>query len=165
MSDNINDVVNNVSSKDRTLVKNTRVDFAFNADHRLRAACHSIQKHYIVGNQIIVYTQDLKRLEHFNNLLWGFQTTAFIPHAYCHEPISNQAPIILSNQSPDLLLGILNKPWLLNLDLACPPSAEKFERILEIVSNHEQDKDAARSRWMQYTEMGFDVRGHNLQQK
>src|SRR5690554_161024 len=83
---------------DSTLVK-TRVDFAFNANHRLQAACISLQKHYMVGNQVIVYTKDLKRLEHFNNLLWGFKSTAFIPHCYCTEDEKFDAPIILSNQN------------------------------------------------------------------
>lgn len=152
------------SSAESTPVK-TRVDFAFNADHRLRAACQSLQKHYMVGNNVVVYTKDLKRLEHFNNLLWGFQSTAFVPHCYCTEDLSVNAPIILSNQDPKILLSTLKQPWLLNLDMDCPPSAEKFERILEIVSNHTEDKSAARLRWQQYSEMGFDVHAHDLQQK
>lgn len=159
---NIDNHTNYQSSK--TALVKTRVDFAFNAEHRLTAACQSLQKHYMVGNQVIVYTQDLKRLEHFNNLLWGFQSTAFIPHCYCHDEMAQNSPIILSHLTPSLLLNKLQKPWLLNLDMNCPPEAEKFERILEIVSNHTEDKSAARQRWKQYAEMKFDVRAHDLQQ-
>lgn len=48
------------------------------------------------------------------------------------------------------------------LDLDCPPGAERFDRILEIVSGHEADIQAARRRWALYQQAGHDVRGHRL---
>lgn len=76
-------------------------------------------------------------------------------------------------QPPALLVGtILNQqhqlssqaekshqPILLNLDLECPPQSNNFELILEVVSNHEEDKAAARNRWIAYKQAGYEVQG------
>src|SRR3546814_19956383 len=55
--------------------------------------------------------------------------------------------------------------WLINLDLQCPPGAEHFERVLEIVSGHEDDKTAARQRWREYQQAGHELHAHDLSQK
>lgn len=142
----------------------SRVDFAFGAPHRLRMGCDVVHKHYLAGRSVVVYTQDEQRLSTFDRLLWSYDPLAFIPHVYADDPLAADTPIILTSAPP---VAPANQPtaadtWLLNLDLACPPNAQAFTRILEIVSQHEQDKAAARERWLAYKEAGYDVRAHDV---
>lgn len=142
----------------------TRIDFAFGVRHRLRAACEVVHKHYLAGRRLIVYTRDPQRLAYFDRLLWGFDPTSFVPHVHSHDPLAAKTAIILADTDPVSAreLAGATDAWLLNLDLECPPGAESFGRILEIVSNHEQDREAARARWRQYQSAGHDLHAHDV---
>lgn len=139
-----------------------RIDFAFGAPDRLRMACEVAGKQYAAGRPLLVYTQDAARLSKFDRLLWGYESTAFVPHVMVDDPLAAQTPVLLTLAMNDQPL--LNRPgcWLLNLDLQIPPRAGQFERILEIVSGHDEDKRAARERWRQYQAGGHDVRAHDV---
>lgn len=143
-----------------------RIDFAFGATDRLRMACEVIRKHYLAGRQLVIYTQDKQRLAHFDRLLWGFDATAFIPHVQADDPLAGQTAVVLTTNTPiaPVAKGAL-QPWLINIDLGCPPGAEGFERVLEIVSNHDDDKLAARERWRQYKEAGHALHAHDVSGK
>ena len=142
----------------------SRIDFAFGVEHRLRTACNVVRKHYLAGRKVIVYTQDLPRLAYFDQLLWGFDTIAFVPHVASDDPLAPDTAVILTDNNPVQARkhAAASDAWLLNLDLECPPGVDAFARILEIVSNHEQDKAAARVRWRQYLDAGHDLHAHNV---
>lgn len=144
----------------------SRIDFAFGADHRLRTACKVVRKHYLAGHRLIIYTQDLQRLDYFDRLLWGFDAVAFIPHVSSDDPLASETAIVLTHSAPLKARERAAAPdaWLLNLDVNCPPEAQNFLRILEIVSNHEQDRAAARERWREYVAAGHELHAHNLSQ-
>ncbi|WP_323016739.1 DNA polymerase III subunit chi [Castellaniella sp.] len=141
----------------------SRVDFAYGAAHRLRAACRTTARHVQAGHRLLVYCTDPRRLKRFDSLLWDFDPASFIPHARLDDPLADQADVLLVSDAA-ALADAPATGWLLNLDLACPPGAEQFARILEIVSGHEADLQAARSRWAHYRDAGHDVRGHQLSQ-
>ena len=139
----------------------SRVDFAYGAAHRLHMACRTAARHVGVGRRLLVYCTDARRLQRFDTLLWSFEPVSFIPHALADDPLADQADVILVPDATTLD-ALPPQDWLLNLDLDCPPQAERFGRILEIVSGHEADIQAARQRWIQYQQAGHDVRGHRL---
>lgn len=139
----------------------SRVDFAYGAAHRLRMACGTAARHVGAGRRLLVYCTDERRLRRFDALLWEFEPASFIPHALADDPLADRADVILVADAATLA-GMPPGGWLLNLDLDCPPQAERFERILEIVSGHESDIQAARARWSRYQQAGHDVRGHRL---
>lgn len=145
----------------------TRIDFAFGVGHRLRAACEVVHKHYLAGRRIIVYSRDAQRLAYFDRLLWGYDAAAFVPHVAPSDPLAPDTPVVLTDSSPLQAReqAAAADAWLLNLDLDCPADAASFARILEIVSNHEEDKAAARARWRVYQAAGYDVRGHDVSGK
>ncbi|MFC3339511.1 DNA polymerase III subunit chi [Paracandidimonas soli] len=142
----------------------TRIDFAFGAPNRLRTACQVVHRHYLAGRSLLVYGCNAETLQAFDRLLWSFEPTAFIPHAFAPEAETGQACVVLCSSPPlaeaERLFSDL--PWLINLDLACPPGFERFERILEIVSSQPEDRNAARERWRQYVAAGITPRAHDL---
>ncbi|WP_066455567.1 DNA polymerase III subunit chi [Castellaniella caeni] len=139
----------------------SRVDFAYGAAHRLRAACRTAARHAQAGHRLLVYCTDPRRLKRFDTLLWEFDPVSFIPHARADDPLAEQADVVLVADAAALAAAPATG-WLLNLDLDCPPDARRHTRILEIVSGHEADQQAARARWAAYKQAGYEIRSHPL---
>jgi len=139
-----------------------RVDFAFGASDKWRAACTTLARHFEAGHSVVVYCSQADVLQQFDLLLWGFDPAAFIPHVMADDPLAARTPIILTDAplEPDAA----NKPqaWLLNLDSHCPPMMGQYPRILEVVSQTETDTAAARVRWRHYQQQGCTLRSHDL---
>jgi len=140
----------------------TRVDFAFGAPDRWRAACEVLARHYSAGNQVVVYCTQAQALSAFDLQLWGYEPTAFIPHVMADDTKAEQTPIVLTSQALSPEQAGKPQAWLLNLDDDCPPMARQYQRVLEIVSTSETDTAAARHRWRQYKQLGFELVGHDL---
>lgn len=138
-----------------------RVDFAFGAADRLLKACEVTQKQVAAGRRLVVYTRSAARLNKFDRMLWQFEATAFVPHVAVNDPLAARTPVLLAAQALPAKLAQPNA-WLLNLDTECPPGCEHFERILEIVSGHPDDKAAARQRWRDYQDRGFELRAFDI---
>lgn len=139
----------------------TRVDFAFGAADRLLKACEVTQKQVAAGRRLVVYSGNAARLRKFDRLLWQFEATAFVPHVMADDPLAERTPVLLCAAAPSPELAG-EGCWLLNLDTECPPGGQQFERILEIVSGHPDDKAAARQRWRSYQESGFELRAFDI---
>lgn len=139
-----------------------RVDFAFGAPNRLRTACDVVRKHYLAGRKLIIYQSDPQELKRLDRMLWGFEPTAFVPHVMITDKLATQTPILLCQHPYDLPNAAKTDLWLLNLDTVGPPLSTVFSRILEIVSDHDADKNAARQRWRLYQQQGYELRSHDL---
>lgn len=148
----------------------TRIDFAFGAPDRLRMACQVVRKRYLAGQHLVVYCTEGSRLAAFDRMLWAFDDTSFVPHVLANDPLAAETPIILTAGDPwqaaqAAVAGDQPQPWLLNLDDGCPPGFEAFERLLEIVSDDPDDKQAARQRWRVYQGAGHAPHSHDLSQR
>jgi DNA polymerase-3 subunit chi len=142
-----------------------RIDFAFGAEDRLRTACEVVHKHYRQKRPLLVYCSQAERLNQFNQLLWSFEADAFIPHVHVTDPLASCTPVLLTEKPPEPSMhpGFNEQSvWLINLDVACPPAAHQFERILEIVSLQQEDIEPARQRWLQYKTEGHELHAHDL---
>jgi DNA polymerase-3 subunit chi len=140
-----------------------RIDFAFGATEKIAQACQTTLKQYLAGHKLLVYCSDAARLKAFDNKLWAVEPTAFVPHVMANDPLAEQTPIWLV--SGDLAQALARAPaeaWLLNLDELCPPALGNTARVLEIVSEGEDDKAAARARWAQYKAAGHELKAHRL---
>lgn len=143
----------------------TRIDFAFGARDRLRAACDAVYKHYRRGGHLVVYCTDQVLLERFDLMLWGFDATAFIPHVHVDDPLAEQTPVLLTNKPFSPHPDATPTPWLVNLDVSCAPELEHYERVLEIVPQDEDSIQAGRQRWRQYKNEGHDLHAHDVSLK
>ena len=140
-----------------------RIDFAFGATEKIAQACQTTLKQYLAGHRLLVYCSDALRLKAFDTKLWAVEPTAFVPHVMASDPLSEHTPVWLV--SSDLEQALARAPaeaWLLNLDEHCPPTLGRTARVLEIVSDDEEDKTAARQRWAHYKANGHDLKAHRL---
>lgn len=151
----------------------TRIDFAFGAPDRLRTACQVVRKRFLAGQRLVVYCKDGSRLAAFDRMLWAFDDTSFVPHVLANDPLAAETPVVLTAGDPQQAAqaaqpappadGADPAPlWLLNLDNDCPPGFDTFERLLEIVSDDPNDKQAARQRWRVYQNAGHTPQSHDL---
>ncbi|MFM7009657.1 MAG: DNA polymerase III subunit chi, partial [Betaproteobacteria bacterium] len=85
------------------------------------------------------------------------------PHVSADDPAASDTPIwLVSTDLPRALARAPAKAWLLNLDDQCPPGIENVTRVLEIVSDEDADKAAARERWRLYQAAGHEVKSFRL---
>ena len=141
----------------------TRIDFAFGAADRLRAACQAARKRYQAGQRLVVYCADGARLAAFDRMLWAFDDTSFVPHVLASDPLAADTPVVLTAAAPQAAApGGDGEAWLLNLDDDCPPGYDGFARVLEIVSGDPAERQAARQRWRAYQAAGHEPHSHDL---
>ncbi|MDO5667793.1 MAG: DNA polymerase III subunit chi [Alcaligenaceae bacterium] len=156
-----------------------KIHFAFGVKHRIQQAAQTAAKNYRSAKKILVYSSEQKRLDVFSRMLWDLSPESFVPQESIHsaEHLSQliteewaegkQAqPVLLLQQSELLTHPEFSAQgadiWLLNLDLACPPNYQHFACVLEIVSEHETDKQYARERWKQYRSDGAELLSHQI---
>jgi len=141
----------------------TEVAFHFNAPDKLAYACRLLRKAVGAGSRVVV-TAPAEALARLDTLLWTFSQTDFIPHArQPAEPgLLAASPVVLT-ETPSAALP--HRQVLVNLGTQMPAGFEAFERVIEVVSLDEDDRQQARGRWKRYTELGYDIVRHDLNLK
>lgn len=141
--------------------ESVRIDFFFNVEHRLHYACRVVRKARAAGKSVLAYTPDADRLARFDTALWTFSALDFLPHVYADSPLAAQTPIVLTLKAQPLARAVL-----LNLDDAPPPAFESyfagFERVIEVVSREDADRQAARGRVKRYRDAGLAPSMHDM---
>lgn len=137
----------------------TRIDFYRYAEDKLAFACRLATKAYEKPNHLVVYSSDRQRLNRFDQRLWEFQPTKFVPHCFVESPLAAETPILLATAGD----ALPHHDVLLNLDDEWPPFFATFDRVLEIVSTDESDKERARARYVFYNKRGYDIQVHDVE--
>jgi DNA polymerase-3 subunit chi len=139
----------------------TEVAFHFNAPDKLGYACRLLRKAYLKGARVVVLgsSRDSASLA---QALWTMAAGEFVPH--CRD---SDAPMLLK-ASPIVIASGHAPPAdfpadvLLNLTDECPAGFERFERVIEVVTLDEVDRQRARERWKHYKAAGCEPLRHDL---
>lgn len=139
------------------------VTFFSNAADRLLHACRWTRRALQEGARVVV-TGSASTLAEFDRQLWLFEPTAFVPHirASRHRAVPRGlagTPVLLLE---DLDGAPAEGAVLLNLGAEVPPEPERFDRVVEIVTQDPADRAQARQRWRQYETAGLTPRNHAL---
>ena len=136
----------------------TSIQFHFNVPDRLAYACRLLRKatRKVTGITVLGDEPELDRL---NRLLWMFDPTEFLPHVMLR-PGQPLAPRLAA--TPVWLLTRLEQSpaqhmTLVNLGAEPVAEVDRYERLVEIVSNEAEDRDAARVRWRDYAGRGYAI--------
>ena len=138
----------------------TEVAFHFNVPGKLAYACRLLRKATAAGSRIVV-TGEPELLRSLDTELWTFAAVEFIPH--CHvasaEPqVLAASPVVLA-ESPR---GTPHQDVLVNLGAAVPEGFERFGRLIEVVTQDDDDRVRARARWKHYADRGYQIVRHDL---
>ena len=136
----------------------TSVDFYFNATDKLQVACRLAGKAMAQGKRLLIYAPQADTAQRIDRLLWTWQATGFVPHCAAHDPLASETPVLIA---ADMQAGSACDV-LLNLSAEPPPAFERYERLLELVAQDDEDRRAARERYRFYRERGYRIADHDL---
>jgi DNA polymerase-3 subunit chi len=128
----------------------------------LTLACKLLEKAYQQKNNVYVNTSDEPTAHQLNESLWTFHDTSFIPHQLLGEKHTPTPPIEIGYESS---YQPKHHDILLNLDTNIPPFFAEFERIIEIISEEEKQKENARNKYRQYNQQGYEIKIHDLKER
>ena len=138
------------------------VDFHFNVDHPVMHACRVVRKAVGSHRTVLVFSRDAQRLARLDSALWTFSALDFLPHVYADSELADRTPVWLSMTAP----YDRDRNVLLLLDDEVAPDFERwferFERVIEIVSNEAEDRARARVRFKLYRDRGFAPHSHEI---
>ena len=140
----------------------TEISFYFNVESRTQYACRLLRRARRQGMALAVAGPS-GALDEIDRELWAFSAPEFLAHSWIDRaaevPQALHASTIWLGESP------IDAPLhgaLLNLGSAPPPAFETFERLFEVVSLDEGDRQAARERWKSYARRGYPIKRHEV---
>ncbi|MFC7462145.1 DNA polymerase III subunit chi [Hydrogenophaga defluvii] len=138
------------------------VAFHFNVPERTAYTCRLLRKVWRSGQRAHVAV-DAAALHALDMALWTFAAEEFLPHATHHAPahVLTRSPVVLADESvaaPTGTIWVNLLPHVPEAWLAAPPG----QRIIEVVTQDETDRQGARQRWRLYAGQGHQLVRHDL---
>lgn len=140
----------------------TRVDFYLGAADKIDIAARVVQKALQQKLRVLVFAPDPATRDRIDKQLWLFPATGFVPHCVDTAPIASETPVLLAAKpvDPPPIDQVL-----VNLADDVAPHFARFERVVEIVSQDDHDKQLARSRYRFYKDRGYALATHDLDKR
>lgn len=138
----------------------TEVAFHFNAPDKLAYACRFARKVQRSGSRLVI-TGAAETLAGLDRMLWLMTPQDFVAHclAGADEELMLASPVLLAEDPR----SALHHDVLLNLTDAVPEGFGRFDRLVEVVSAHDEaDRLQARTRWRHYASRGYAITRHDL---
>jgi|TARA_B110000977_G_scaffold128433_1_gene163967 DNA polymerase-3 subunit chi len=123
----------------------------------LALACQLIQKSLKMNQQVLCLVADDAVAQQLDEKLWGFQATAFVPHAL---GVDNAPVAISTDAEPGDHHQIL-----INLQPQIPTWFSRFDRVIEIIYPQPEYEQAKRDNFKFYKERGYALSFHDLTEK
>ncbi len=139
----------------------TKVDFYTGVEDKLKTACQLSHKAMQNGLHVLVHAPDEACADALDKLLWHYPAIAFIPHCRSHESGASDMPVVVGHQGE----GFPHHELLISLHTTCLPFFSRFERVIEIVSQDEEDARLGRERFGYYRDRGYELRHFDLRNK
>ena len=140
-----------------------RIDFyvlpSDNPSARRVLACQLTEKAYRLGHKIVIRTESAMQNKVMDDLLWTFRAGSFIPHnrAVGNETDSDVPVILAHDVEPSGFTDVL-----INLSPAIPQDYSRFARLIELVNQNTDIRDAGRRRYRYYQEQGLEIETHKM---
>ena len=133
----------------------TRIDFHTNVGDSLLYACRLARKAYQAGQSLVVLAEPA-RLRAVDERLWTFSPLDFIPHCMADNALAKETPVVLTSD----LERAPHHQILLNLGATVPAQFARFERLLEVIGNAQDELVAGRERYRFYRDRGYALNNY-----
>ena len=139
----------------------TKIDFFSNAPNRLDYVARLLNKVHSSGQTAVVFGA-APALAQLSDALW--QAKSFLAHEQLDADVGEAivAPIVLTSVA---LADFPHHDVLINLTDELPAFFAQFHRLIEVVPNEEQPRQAARERWQHYKSRGYVMKHHDIAAK
>lgn len=138
----------------------TEVAFHFNAPDKLAYACRFARK-VLRSEMRLVIAGPEESLDRLDRMLWALGPSDFVAHARSggDEDMVAASPVLLTTDPREST----HQDVLLNLGHNVPEGFARFQKLVEVVSAHDDaDRQAARERWRHYAGRGYEIVRHDL---
>lgn len=137
----------------------TEVAFHFNAPDKVEYACRLLRKAYAKGSSLFVLAEP-GTAQKVESALWTLAPEAFIPHCLSGAPVhvTSRTPIHIGPELP----AHPHAGMLVNLQREWVASWQQFEKVFEIVTLDDLERQAARDRLRRYRAEGVDPVWHEI---
>jgi DNA polymerase-3 subunit chi len=136
----------------------TRIDFYSSSEPKLQVACRLTAKAVQRQMRVVIFAPDENTARGIDKLLWTFQATGFIPHCMASDSLASETPVLIAREDGEMP----HHKVMLNLHGESPHSFSRFERLIELVSSDDNDRQLARSRYRFYRDRGYEINHHEL---
>lgn len=150
-----------------------RIDFHSQVGNKVAYCCRLLRKILTTSPEgeplrQVVILGDASLLKELDEQLWTFSAEDFLPHCFAEHESAPITPIVLATAWDDTLFAELpHADVLIHMGQSflknAAQLAERFPRLIEVVSLEEKDLLAGRERYKQYRELGHEL--HNFDQK
>ena len=120
-------------------------------------ACRLTDKAYRQGLPVYIHIPTKEAAQQFDDLLWIFKDTSFVPHALYDgkTDLPVQIGYAIPTNLPDTTVFI-------NLAQDIPDVYKQFHHIIEIVPQETTLRKKAREHYRYYREQGYEPESHTL---
>jgi len=139
----------------------TQVFFYHGAADKIAAACALLGGAYAKKKPMLVFAPDSAIASSLDRMLWTHSALSFVPHCRADSPLAAETPILIT----DTLESIPQDERLMNLSSATPPGFSRFQSLIEVVGQDEEERSAARERVKFYKDRGYEVRYFDLSER
>ncbi|MDO8904539.1 MAG: DNA polymerase III subunit chi [Hydrogenophaga sp.] len=137
----------------------TEVAFHFNVQVKVGYACRLLRKAHAQGSSIFVLAEP-DMINELEAALWTLTPDSFVPHCLSDAPpyVTARTPILIGSSLPDEQ----HASMLLNLQREWIEGWDRFEKVFEVVTLDDSDRQAARDRLRRYRVQGADPVWHEI---
>lgn len=136
----------------------TQIDFYVQVEDRHDAIRKLCLKAQAMKTRLAIWANDRGQCQQLSRILWSVPSTGFVPHVGCADPLAQVTAVILDCEPGPFP----HDQVLINLRAEVPPFFSRFQRLIEVVSTAEDDKQAARVRFRHYRDRGYEIRTHDM---
>ena len=138
----------------------TEIAFHFGATDKLAYACRLLRKAAASGARVVVVA-DAQLQEQLDAELWAVSPTDFVSHcgSQASQSTKERSAVVLVQ---DLAQAGSARQVLVSLGATVPAGFDAFERVIDVVSVDDEDRNQGRQRWKQYTQLGYAITRHDL---
>lgn len=128
----------------------TYIDFYFNVENKFNKIHEIIEREIFRKRKIFIHVDDLNGAKALSDFLYTASLASFFPHSIGH--YEEMTPIHI-----DWDHKFMSDDFMINLKSEILPSFSRYLRLIEIVSQNEEDKKTARDRLKFYRDRGYEI--------
>jgi DNA polymerase-3 subunit chi len=139
----------------------TQVFFYHGAADKIAAACALLSGAYAKKKPMLVFAPEKEIANSVDRMLWTQPALSFVPHCRADSPLAAETPILIT----DSLENVQQEERLMNLSQIVPPGFSRFQSLIEVVGQSDDDRSTARDRVKFYKDRGYEVRYFDLSER
>ena len=136
----------------------TRIDFYFNVANKSQLVVDLVQAALGKRRQVTILAADESAASQLSSDLWQTKPESFLPNVRANALHAAATPVLIGLQSDNLSNDVMQDDMLINLTAVEPVFFSRFTQLVELVSDDEQDKMAARARFKFYRDRGYEIK-------